>query len=63
MPQGGDGDGDGDEDGDEVQEQAPVPSGRKTPSGKNQWSAARQPVPPGLRKSLNKVVGQTKQFF
>ena len=37
----------------------PFPSGCKRPSGKTQRSAARQPLSPGVRKSLNRAVGQT----
>ena len=41
----------------------PFPSGCKRPSGMTQRSAARQPLPLGLPKSLNRAVGQTNQFF
>ena len=66
MPEGGDEDGEGDE----VQVHTPAnplfypfPSGCKRPSGKTQRCAARQPLPCDLPKSLNRAVGQTKQFF
>ena len=69
VPEGQDGD--GDEDGDEVLEQShppkplfyPLPSGCKRPSGKGQPSAARQPLPLGLPKLLNRAVGQTTKVF
>ena len=73
VPEGGDEDGEGDEDEewDEVHVQPPppqplfypFPSGCKRPSEKTQRSAARQPLPPGLPKSLNRAVGHTSQFF
>ena len=67
VPEGGDGE--GDEDGDEVLEHAPSPphnpllypspSGSKRPMGKIQGCAIRQPLPPGLPRSLNSAVRQT----
>ena len=60
----------GDEDEDEVLEQPPPPnplfypspSVCKRPQGKTERSAARQPLPPSLPKSLNRAVGQTNQL-
>ena len=72
VPEGRDDDGEGDEDGEEDEVQVkPLPNhlfypflfGYKRPSEKTQRSAARQPLPLGLPKSLNRAVGQTNQFF